>query len=91
MPDYRRSRISRQFIDAEAALDERVTSHLTAPPIQMITGTDRQQSYKWLSEDLALRSTLSKQLAGEQAMAYAQSEGEVASVAKGDIGMAAGE
>lgn len=71
---FSRSRISRQFTDAESALDERISSHLTAPPLELRTGDSVSQSYKWLSEDLALRSTLSKQLAGEQQMAYAQSE-----------------
>jgi hypothetical protein len=75
MSEYRsRSRISRQFTDAESALDDRVTSHLTAPPLELVTGDSHSQSYQWLREDLALRSVLSKQLAGEQAMAYAQSE-----------------
>jgi hypothetical protein len=68
-----RSNISRQFTEAEEAIDARLTDHLTAPPIEMHIGDRIGQSYQWLSEDLALRSTLSRQLADEQSMAYAQS------------------
>lgn len=74
MAEFSRSRISRQFTDSEKAVDDRIDSHLTAPPIQLDITAGVGAGYKWLQEDLAMRSTLSKQLAGEQAMAYAQSE-----------------
>lgn len=68
------SRISRQFTDSEMAIDSRVSSHLQAPPLKFELGANMGLSYQWLSEDMALRSNLTKELAGEQAMAYAQSE-----------------
>lgn len=74
MPNFRRSNISRQFTDAEAALDDRVSSHLAAPPIEFDITAGVGKGYKWLKEDLELRSELTRQLAGEQAMSYAQSE-----------------
>lgn len=70
---YGRTTISRQFTDAEQAIDERLTSHLQAPPVQMQIGDRISQSYRWMNEDLKLRSELSGQLAQEQAMAYSQS------------------
>ena len=67
------SGISRQFSDAERAIDDRVASHLTAPPLELNVGATMGETYKWLREDLALRSTLTKELGAEQEMAYGQS------------------
>lgn len=65
--------ISRQFTDSERAVDERVTAHLTQPPLQYRTGNTIGQSYKWLQEDLKMRGAMTQVLGQEQDMAYQQS------------------
>lgn len=65
--------LSRQFTDVERQLDDRVTSHLSAPPVNLAIGQSMGQTYKWLEEDLKVRSMIGQQLEQETGMAYAQS------------------
>jgi len=76
--------VSHQFTDAERSLDERITEHLTAPPIDAMIGDTAGQTYKWLSADMAQRSTMTKELAGEESLANAQSQRQ-ALAAQGDF------
>jgi hypothetical protein len=64
--------ISRQFTAPERAVDDRITSHLTAPMPQ-VSGIDAATGYKWLEDDLKFRSQITSQLNQERDLANAQS------------------
>lgn len=69
----RGSTISRQFTEAESVLDEQITNHLTAPPVQFNVGDSLGQTYHFMREDMKMRSLHSAQLGQEQELAYSQS------------------
>lgn len=78
-PSYRpRHQISRQFTEAELAVSDRTTSHLTqevdlAPPRTFDGGGTYRDKYQWLEEDLKRRDENTARLAREMQLAEAQS------------------
>jgi hypothetical protein len=76
---YRSSNnISRNFTDAELAVDERVTSLLTQPvssmpPALISAGGTAEQSYAWLKQDLEERDKATQRLTQEMQLANQQS------------------
>lgn len=80
MGEYRSrsNNISRQFTEAESAVSERVTNHLTQqvdelPPARMRQFGTSHQVYGWLEEDLKRRDESTRRLANEFALAEEQS------------------
>ena len=76
---YRSSNnISRNFTEAEEAVDERTTEHLTTPvsslpPALVSGGGTASQAYGWLKEDLANRDQATARLQNEMQLAGNQS------------------
>jgi hypothetical protein len=81
MPEqsYRpRHQISRQFTEAELAVSDRATSHLTQqvdqmPAARLSVHGSTEQAYAWLEKDLARRDAETARLANEMQLAEAQS------------------
>lgn len=71
-PSYGGSDVSRQFTQVERGIDDNLTGLLQQPPPDIYIGDSMGESYKWLKDDLELRSNVRKDMEDTQTMAFEQ-------------------